>query len=240
MGVMVATGVSFTLILIQTGFLLAYPSWRLGPEGLPVKMIGLWFGPMFGFIGGVLTDMLVQVFYPISWLYILYLGMTGFAAGTYVFLRKNIISVLIINIILAIALVLSLLFVGDLNEAKIFGIRLENIWIYIGLFIAFGLVSLLSIVIWFIDKKKGTKITNILFVVILMDLIIDVPMISIANASIFASGGEDGSTLLNEIFLRIFSIPTKMLFNTIVLYTSHKYLTPVMSKKLKKGVKIWE
>lgn len=224
-GVLVATAVAFTLTFIKAGPLLAYPSWRLGTEGLPVKMIGLWFGPIFGFIGGAMTDLIIQMFYPISGLYVLQVALTGAAAGIYVLLGKKIISTITINIILAAMLMFALVYVGNIGEVTVYGITLKDQFVYIGMIALIASISLVSFIVWFIDHKKHTNITNILFVVIIMDVLIDVPVLSLANSQAL------GVPVLEEIVVRIFTIPPKLIFNTTVLYGAYTYLTPIIRRR---------
>ncbi|QJB70927.1 substrate-specific component FolT of folate ECF transporter [Mycoplasma sp. 1654_15] len=61
------------------------PTFKYSVVGLPVKLTGFIFGPIVGFLTGVLSDLITFIFVPslYSVFYTIYLGVTGFIPGIF-------------------------------------------------------------------------------------------------------------------------------------------------------------
>ncbi|SYV90851.1 Uncharacterised protein, partial [Mesomycoplasma hyorhinis] len=61
------------------------PTFKYSVVGLPVKLTGFIFGPIVGFLTGVLSDLITFMFVPslYSIFYTFYLGVTGFIPGIF-------------------------------------------------------------------------------------------------------------------------------------------------------------
>ncbi|MBG0730527.1 substrate-specific component FolT of folate ECF transporter [Mycoplasma sp. 'Moose RK'] len=93
----VAIFISIAVIMLIIGVRLApfaiLPNFRLSIIGLPIKITGFIFGPVVGFLTGLLADLLTFLFIPgvYSWYYTIYLSLTGFIPGLFFwfFIKKG-------------------------------------------------------------------------------------------------------------------------------------------------------
>lgn len=85
----VAIFISISVIMLIIGVRLApfaiLPNFRLSIIGLPIKITGFIFGPIVGFLTGLLADLITFLFIPgvYSWYYTLHLSLTGFIPGIF-------------------------------------------------------------------------------------------------------------------------------------------------------------
>lgn len=85
----VAIFISIAVIMLIIGVRLApfaiLPNFRLSIIGLPIKITGFIFGPIVGFLTGLLADLITFLFIPgvYSWYYTLHLSLTGFIPGIF-------------------------------------------------------------------------------------------------------------------------------------------------------------
>lgn len=85
----VAIFISIAVIMLIIGVRLApfaiLPNFRLSIIGLPIKITGFIFGPIVGFLTGLLADLITFLFIPgvYSWYYTLHLSLAGFIPGIF-------------------------------------------------------------------------------------------------------------------------------------------------------------
>ncbi|WP_342276244.1 hypothetical protein [Spiroplasma endosymbiont of Nebria brevicollis] len=229
-----------TIIISITIPLTVLPPIRIAIEGLMIKITGYLFGPVIGIICAAVTDILVTLFVPsyISPVYMFCIVFTGFLAGIAGILNvklKNYPWIIFILINIFILLFAGggayIVLCGDQSSYSVSGMNFNKYATacIIGGGGAFALLSIYSVLFYYLWKRQSERIKEILPIILLAvvaEYVITVLIASYADMTLFSSNVKEyGLTAM----ARIIMAPFKIIVNSIIIYITWRTVSPLIN-----------
>ncbi len=229
-----------TIIVSITIPITVLPPIRIAFEGLMIKITGYMFGPIIGIICAAVTDILVMLFVPsyISVYYMFCIIFTGFLAGIAGIFKVKlkdypwVIFALINFFIIFFAgggmyIVIS----GKQSSYSMSGI-IVNKYVLASIMGGGGIIGLLSIysvLFYYLLKKEIYRIKEILPIILLAvvaEYVTTVLIASYADMTLFDPNANDyGVTAI----MRIVQAPLKIIINSIIIYVTWRTVNPLIN-----------
>ncbi|WP_342218109.1 hypothetical protein [Spiroplasma endosymbiont of Amphimallon solstitiale] len=229
-----------TIIVSITIPITVLPPIRIAFEGLMIKITGYMFGPIIGIICAAVTDILVMLFVPsyISIYYMFCIIFTGFLAGIAGIFKVKlkdypwVIFALINFFIIFFAcggmyIVIS----GKQLSYSMSGI-IVNKYVLASIMGGGGIIGLLSIysvLFYYLLKKEIYRIKEILPIILLAvvaEYVTTVLIASYADMTLFDPNAKDyGVTAI----MRIVQAPLKIIINSIIIYVTWRTVNPLIN-----------
>ncbi|WP_338978475.1 hypothetical protein [Spiroplasma endosymbiont of Panzeria rudis] len=229
-----------TIIVSITIPITVLPPIRIAFEGLMIKITGYMFGPIIGIICAAVTDILVMLFVPsyISIYYMFCIIFTGFLAGIAGIFKVKlkdypwVIFALINFFIIFFAgggmyIVIS----GKQSSYSMSGI-IVNKYVLASIMGGGGIIGLLSIysvLFYYLLKKEIYRIKEILPIILLAvvaEYVTTVLIASYADMTLFDPNAKDyGVTAI----MRIVQAPLKIIINSIIIYVTWRTVNPLIN-----------
>ncbi|WP_338987951.1 hypothetical protein [Spiroplasma endosymbiont of Dasysyrphus albostriatus] len=229
-----------TIIVSITIPITVLPPIRIAFEGLMIKITGYMFGPIIGIICAAVTDILVMLFVPsyISVYYMFCIIFTGFLAGIAGIFKVKlkdypwVIFALINFFIIFFAgggmyIVIS----GKQSSYSMSGI-IVNKYVLASIMGGGGIIGLLSIysvLFYYLLKKEIYRIKEILPIILLAvvaEYVTTVLIASYADMTLFVPNAKDyGVTAI----MRIVQAPLKIIINSIIIYVTWRTVNPLIN-----------
>ncbi|WP_339047898.1 hypothetical protein [Spiroplasma endosymbiont of Colias croceus] len=229
-----------TIIVSITIPITVLPPIRIAFEGLMIKITGYMFGPIIGIICAAVTDILVMLFVPsyISVYYMFSIIFTGFLAGIAGIFKVKlkdypwVIFALINFFIIFFAgggmyIVIS----GKQSSYSMSGI-IVNKYVLASIMGGGGIIGLLSIysvLFYYLLKKEIYRIKEILPIILLAvvaEYVTTVLIASYADMTLFDPNAKDyGVTAI----MRIMQAPLKIIINSIIIYVTWRTVNPLIN-----------
>ncbi|WP_338975655.1 hypothetical protein [Spiroplasma endosymbiont of Monopis laevigella] len=229
-----------TIIVSITIPITVLPPIRIAFEGLMIKITGYMFGPIIGIICSAVTDILVMLFVPsyISIYYMFCIIFTGFLAGIAGIFKVKlkdypwVIFALINFFIIFFAgggmyIVIS----GKQSSYSMSGI-IVNKYVLASIMGGGGIIGLLSIysvLFYYLLKKEIYRIKEILPIILLAvvaEYVTTVLIASYADMTLFDPNAKDyGVTAI----MRIVQAPLKIIINSIIIYVTWRTVNPLIN-----------
>ena len=229
-----------TIIVSITIPITVLPPIRIAFEGLMIKITGYMFGPIIGIICAAVTDILVMLFVPsyISIYYMFCIIFTGFLAGIAGIFKVKlkdypwVIFALINFFIIFFAgggmyIVIS----GKQSSYSMSGI-IVNKYVLASIMGGGGIIGLLSIysvLFYYLLKKEIYRIKEILPIILLAvvaEYVTTVLIASYADMTLFDPNARDyGVTAI----MRIVQAPLKIIINSIIIYVTWRTVNPLIN-----------
>ncbi|WP_395473229.1 hypothetical protein [Spiroplasma endosymbiont of Nomada rufipes] len=229
-----------TIIVSITIPITVLPPIRIAFEGLMIKITGYMFGPIIGIICAAVTDILVMLFVPsyISVYYMFCIIFTGFLAGIAGIFKVKlkdypwVIFALINFFIIFFAgggmyIVIS----GKQSSYSMSGI-IVNKYVLASIMGGGGIIGLLSIysvLFYYLLKKEIYRIKEILPIILLAvvaEYVTTVLIASYADMTLFDPNAKDyGVTAI----MRILQAPLKIIINSIIIYVTWRTVNPLIN-----------
>ncbi|WP_339041973.1 hypothetical protein [Spiroplasma endosymbiont of Apeira syringaria] len=229
-----------TIIVSITIPITVLPPIRIAFEGLMIKITGYMFGPIIGIICAAVTDILVMLFVPsyISIYYMFCIIFTGFLAGIAGIFKVKlkdypwVIFALINFFIIFFAgggmyIVIS----GKQSSYSMSGI-VVNKYVLASIMGGGGIIGLLSIysvLFYYLLKKEIYRIKEILPIILLAvvaEYVTTVLIASYADMTLFDPNAKDyGVTAI----MRIVQAPLKIIINSIIIYVTWRTVNPLIN-----------
>ncbi|TLF25826.1 MAG: hypothetical protein FCO83_02260 [Spiroplasma sp. WSS] len=229
-----------TIIVSITIPITVLPPIRIAFEGLMIKITGYMFGPIIGIICAAVTDILVMLFVPsyISVYYMFCIIFTGFLAGIAGIFKVKlkdypwVIFALINFFIIFFAgggmyIVIS----GKQSSYSMSGI-IVNKYVLASIMGGGGIIGLLSIysvLFYYLLKKEIYRIKEILPIILLAvvaEYVTTVLIASYADMTLFDPNAKDyGVTAI----MRIVQAPLKIIINSIIIYVTWRTVNPLIN-----------
>lgn len=229
-----------TIIVSITIPITVLPPIRIAFEGLMIKITGYMFGPIIGIICAAVTDILVMLFVPsyISVYYMFCIIFTGFLAGI-----AGIFKVKIKDypwVIFALINFIIIFFAGGGMYIVISGKQLSysmsgiivNKYVLASIMGGGGIIGLLSIysvLFYYLLKKEIYRIKEILPIILLAvvaEYVTTVLIASYADMTLFDPNANDyGVTAI----MRIVQAPLKIIINSIIIYVTWRTVNPLIN-----------
>ncbi|WP_425382500.1 hypothetical protein [Spiroplasma endosymbiont of Melieria omissa] len=229
-----------TIIVSITIPITVLPPIRIAFEGLMIKITGYMFGPIIGIICAAVTDILVMLFVPsyISIYYMFCIIFTGFLAGIAGIFKVKlkdypwVIFALINFFIIFFAgggmyIVIS----GKQSSYSMSGI-IFNKYVLASIMGGGGIIGLLSIysvLFYYLLKKEIYRIKEILPIILLAvvaEYVTTVLIASYADMTLFDPNAKDyGVTAI----MRIVQAPLKIIINSIIIYVTWRTVNPLIN-----------
>ncbi|MBP1525286.1 MAG: hypothetical protein H9Q65_01670 [Spiroplasma ixodetis] len=229
-----------TIIVSITIPITVLPPIRIAFEGLMIKITGYMFGPIIGIICAAVTDILVMLFVPsyISVYYVFCIIFTGFLAGIAGIFKVKlkdypwVIFALINFFIIFFAgggmyIVIS----GKQSSYSMSGI-IVNKYVLASIMGGGGIIGLLSIysvLFYYLLKKEIYRIKEILPIILLAvvaEYVTTVLIASYADMTLFDPNAKDyGVTAI----MRIVQAPLKIIINSIIIYVTWRTVNPLIN-----------
>lgn len=228
-----------TIIVSITIPITVLPPIRIAFEGLMIKITGYMFGPIIGIICAAVTDILVMLFVPsyISVYYMFCIIFTGFLAGIAGIFKVKlkdypwVIFALINFFIIFFAgggmyIVIS----GKQSSYSMSGIIVNKYVLgsIMGGGGIIGLLSIYSVLFYYLLKKEIYRIKEILPIILLAvvaEYVTTVLIASYADMTLFDPNAKDyGVTAI----MRIVQAPLKIIINSIIIYVTWRTVNPLI------------
>ncbi|CAB1055045.1 Substrate-specific component FolT of folate ECF transporter [Spiroplasma endosymbiont of Danaus chrysippus] len=229
-----------TIIVSITIPITVLPPIRIAFEGLMIKITGYMFGPIIGIICAAVTDILVMLFVPsyISIYYMFCIIFTGFLAGIAGIFKVKlkdypwVIFALINFFIIFFAgggmyIVIS----GKQSSYSMSGI-IVNKYVLASIMGGGGIIGLLSIysvLFYYLLKKEIYRIKEILPIILLVvvaEYVTTVLIAAYADMTLFDPNAKDyGATAI----MRIVQAPFKIIINSIIIYVTWRTVNPLIN-----------
>lgn len=218
-------------------------SFRLGIGTLPLMMIGIYFGPIYGFVCGFLADLIGAFLFPVGayifW-YSLSSSLYGIIAWLVYFSTKKIkASIYIINSLLLVTFVTCLVYSLVLtNEFKVgafkFVVNRQSISLAVVISIVFFIALFLSV--YFLQAKKQNRYSSFIFINnFIVILACEILILSVFGAFIKE---QVFSIKFNLGFLSsLLFLPVNLIIKTLVLNYLVNLTTPLFSNESKKATR---
>jgi len=229
-----------TIIVSITIPITVLPPIRIAFEGLMIKITGYMFGPIIGIICAAVTDILVMLFVPsyISIYYMFCIIFTGFLAGIAGIFKVKLkdypwVIFALINFFIiffaggGIYIVIS----GKQSSYSMSGI-IVNKYVLASIMGGGGIIGLLSIysvLFYYLLKKEIYRIKEILPIILLAvvaEYVTTVLIASYADMTLFDPNAKDyGVTAI----IRIVQAPLKIIINSIIIYVTWRTVNPLIN-----------
>ncbi|WP_342268870.1 hypothetical protein [Spiroplasma endosymbiont of Aspidapion aeneum] len=237
---MIAVSVSVTILVSQIVPLTVIPSIRIIFEGLMVKITGFIFGPIVGFLCGLVTEFFMVLFVP-SYLHPAFLVTIiafGFISGlgsSFIKISKgsNLIIFVLINLFLFVFAFFMWYLIKVYNkDVSVFGIKMSSNT-YSSIFLL--VVSICVFIIWswaiyYLTKGKKTQLNTLLPIILFASVeeflvvVIITPWGDAANFGI----GEVG--YISIVIARLIQVPIKVILNVAILKTTYDIVNPLVKR----------
>lgn len=229
-----------TIIVSITIPITVLPPIRIAFEGLMIKITGYMFGPIIGIICATVTDILVMLFVPsyISIYYMFCIVFTGFLGGIAGILKVRLkdhpwVIFALINffIILFAGGGMYIVISGKQSSYLMSGINVNKYVLasIMGGGGILGLVSIYSVLLYFLLKKEIYRVKEILPIILLAvvaEYVTTVLIASYADMALFNPNSKDyGVTAI----MRIVQAPIKIIINSIIIYITWRTVSPLIN-----------
>lgn len=249
-----AVSVSVTIVISIIFPITVFPPIRIAFEGLMIKICGYLFGPIVGFLSGVITDALCLLFVP-SYIHIAYLIVVasfGFLAGLIGSLNRSVgkqkwIIMLFINGFLIAFGALSCLSIAY-SDFSSHGVNLffglyasKTALIYIIVFGTGGTVVFLWLLYLFMltthRKSRWNELLPIIALCVVTEYWVtglisswgDIAFLTLSqNVSGVTTATVNGYGI--TLLARIAMAPPKIMFNIAVIYVTYRTVSPLIKK----------
>ncbi|WP_338974370.1 hypothetical protein [Spiroplasma endosymbiont of Tricholauxania praeusta] len=229
-----------TIIVSITIPITVLPPIRIAFEGLMIKITGYMFGPIIGIICAAVTDILVMLFVPsyISIYYMFCIIFAGFLAGIAGIFKVKLkdypwVIFALINFFIIFFAVGGMYIVisGKQSSYSISGI-IVNKYVLASIMGGGGITGLLSIysvLFYYLLKKEIYRIKEILPIILLAvvaEYVTTVLIASYADMTLFDPNAKDyGVTAI----MRIVQAPLKIIINSIIIYVTWRTVNPLIN-----------
>ncbi len=229
-----------TIIVSITIPITVLPPIRIAFEGLMIKITGYMFGPIIGIICAAVTDILVMLFVPsyISVYYMFCIIFTGFLAGIAGIFKVKLkdypwVIFALINffIIFFAGGGMYIVILGKQSSYSMSGI-IVNKYVLASIMGGGGIIGLLSIysvLFYYLLKKEIYRIKEILPIILLAvvaEYVTTVLIASYADMTLFDPNAKDyGVTAI----MRIVQAPLKIIINSIIIYVTWRTVNPLIN-----------
>ncbi len=229
-----------TIIVSITIPITVLPPIRIAFEGLMIKITGYMFGPIIGIICATVTDILVMLFVPsyISIYYMFCIIFTGFLGGIAGILKVQLkdhpwVIFTLINffIILFAGGGMYIVISGKQSSYLMSGINVNKYALasIMGGGGILALVSIYSVLLYYLLKKEIYRIKEILPIILLAvvaEYVTTVLIASYADMTLFNPNSKDyGVTAI----MRIVQAPIKIIINSIIIYITWRTVNPLIN-----------
>lgn len=229
-----------TIIVSITIPITVLPPIRIVFEGLMIKITGYMFGPIIGIISAAVTDILVMLFVPsyISIYYMFCIIFTGFLAGIAGIFKVKlkdypwfIFALINFFIIFFAGGGMYIVISGKQSSYSMSGI-IVNKYVLASIMGGGGIIGLLSIysvLFYYLLKKEIYRIKEILPIILLAvvaEYVTTVLIASYADMTLFDPNAKDyGVTAI----MRIVQAPLKIIINSIIIYVTWRTVNPLIN-----------
>ncbi|AVP49532.1 ECF transporter S component [Williamsoniiplasma luminosum] len=240
---MVAVSVSITVVISMTLPVTVFPPIRIAFSGIMIKITGMFFGPIVGFIVGIVTEGLCIIFIP-SYIHIAYLFVAisfGFWAGIMSYTTKLkgknkwwTFSLINLYTIIFTAVMWAITINSDQKDAVFFGINIPAKLVPSMFLIMMGATLIMVWIFSFvlIGLKKGKWLEIILPIVLLCvvtETLATILLASWGDSEIFGIPDYQGG-YSSMVIVRLLQTPLKIAFNATVLSTVFYVMRPILKK----------